>query len=304
MNGFIDRPFAFIVPGQMAETLGMGRALLEEFPPASEMLERTEAVWGAPLRRVLLEGPEEKLHEGDCSQPLLTWYACALAGALRERGRVPAAVAGYSVGVFAGLAVAGALPFEDALAILKFNRERIEEARHRGGMLAVGGMEAGAGEEYADGHDDLAVGVVNGPHSWTLTGTPEAIARAEMDLRPRALQMFRLPSAWAIHSPLLDFVSRAAWEERGLWRSLRPPALPFLSPFTGEPVSTADEAEDLLGGILSRPMRWDRVADGLVERGWPLAEASEGGFIHKLLKFHPSRPPAFPAIRLLGAGPA
>lgn len=302
MNGSSARPFALLVPGQMAETVGMGRALLEAFPSASELLARTEEIWGAPLKRVLLEGPEPQLHDGDNSQPLLTWYACALAGALRERGLVPMAVAGYSVGVFAGLAIAGALPFGDALGILKFNREHIMEAGHRGAMLAVGGMPLEAGTDYAADNSAVTVGVVNGPHSWTLTGTPEGIVRAEMDLRPRALQMFRLPSAWAIHSPLLEFVSRAAGEDKTLWVNMRDPSLPFLSPFSGEPAATAAEAADILGSIISRPMRWDRVVDGLLARGCALAEASESGFLGKLLKFHPARPPARPALHRLGLG--
>lgn len=302
MTGLQDRPFALLVPGQMAETVGMGRRLLEAFPSASELLARTEEIWGAPLKRILLEGPEERLHDGTFSQPLLTWYACALTDALRERGSVPAAVAGYSVGVFAGLAVAGALPFEDALGILKFNHEHILKAGHRGAMLAIGGMPLEAGEEYAIENGAVAVGVVNGPHSWTLTGTPEGIIQAEMDLRPSALQMFRLPSVWAIHSPLLGFVSRAAGENKTLWAHMRGPAIPFLSPFSGEPAASADEAAAILGGIISRPMRWDRVVDGLLVRGCALAEASESGFLGKLLKFHPARPPARTALHRLGLG--
>lgn len=298
------RPFALLVPGQMAETVGMGRRLLEEFPAASDLLDTTEEVWGASLRAVLLEGPEERLHDSLFSQPLLTWYACALAGALRARGLEPCAVAGYSVGVFAGLAVAGALPFEDALALLRFNRDRAERAGHRGAMLAVGGMALVDGERYAQDNGDVAVGVVNGEHSWTLTGTPEGIVRAEMDLRPRVLQMARLPSTWAIHSSHLEFVSRAAFGAGELWANLLAPAIPFLSPFSGEAVGTADEAADVLGGIISRPMRWDRVVDGLLGRGCALAEASESGFLRKLLKFHPARPAVLPADRFLWPGAA
>ena len=284
----------------MAETVGMGCRLLDEFPSASELLARTEEVWGAPLKGVLLEGPEERLHDGEISQPLLTWYACALAGALRERGLVPAAVAGYSVGVFAGLSIAGALPFEDALALLRFNRNAVAQTGHRGAMLAVGGLPLEAGEAYSADSDGVSVGVVNGPHSWTLTGTPEGIIRAEMDLRPRALQMFRLPSDWAIHSPLLEFVTRAAMEQEALWVNLRDPSVPFINPFSGGGAGSADEAADILSGIISRPMRWDRVVDGLLSGGGSLAEASEGGFLKKLLKFHPARPPVRPALRWLG----
>lgn len=300
----VSLPFALLVPGQMAETVGMGRRLLDEFPAAGELLLRAEGAWGAPLRGVLLEGPEERLHDGAYSQPLLTWYACALAGALRARGLEPCAVAGYSVGAFAGLAVAGALPFEDALALLRFNRDCAERAGHRGAMLAVGGMALGDGERYAQDNGDVAVGVVNGDFSWTLTGTPEGIARAEMDLRPRALQMARLPSTWAIHAPHLEFVSRAAFGAGELWANLRSPGIPFLSPFSGEAVGTADEAAGVLGGIISRPMRWDRVVDGLLRRGCALAEASEGGFLRKLLKFHPARPAVLRADRLLWPGAA
>jgi [acyl-carrier-protein] S-malonyltransferase len=288
----------------MAESVGMGCSLLERFPSAGALLERTEAAWGAPLRRVLLEGPEERLREGDHCQPLLTWYACAVDQALRDRGLRPSAVAGYSLGVFASLVVAGAVSLEGALAVLKFNREVIGREGHWGAMLAVGGLELAAGEEYAADNRAVAVGVVNGPRSWTLTGTPEGIVRAEMDLRPRALQLFRLPSGWAIHSPLLAFAARAAREEGSLWADLRQPEIPFLSPFTGERVETADGAGEVLSQIICRPMRWDRVAAALPSWGGALVEASESGFLGKILKASPARPSVRPAVRLLDDGAA
>jgi len=146
----------------------------------------------------------------------------------------------------------------------------------------------------------VAVGVVNSDVSWTLTGTPERIAEAEKALSGSAFQMHRLPVDWAIHSPLLAFVTDSILKDKSLWIRMQKPALLYLSPFTGRPVSTPAAAKAILAGIIAKCMRWDRLADAVVRTGLPLVEASESQFLHKLFKLHPERPKAVAGIHLLG----
>jgi myxalamid-type polyketide synthase MxaE and MxaD len=299
MANRLIKEFTYLIPGQMSESPGMGRLLLERHPEALQLLKVTEGVWGLDLERIVASGTEEEIHRDGVSQPLITWYAYALYQALAARGFEARAVTGYSVGAFPGLAIAGALPFEQAQRILKANYDLVLPSGHRGAMLAVGGLPLAKGRRLLRGREGLAVGVVNSDISWTLTGTPEGIAAAERDLEGRAFQMYRLPVDWAIHSPLLDFVTEAILKNQGLWRGVKKPALPFFSPFTGRTVRTPAAARAILAGIISRCMRWDRLADAAVGTGLPLVEASESRFLQKLFKFHPARPKAMPGIRLL-----
>jgi len=293
------RSFVYLIPGQMSESAGMGRALLEGYPGARDLLRVSEEIWGMDLERIVASGTEEEIHKDGVSQPLITWYAYVLHEALRSRGWNTAAVAGYSVGVFPGLAVAGAVTFGHAQRILKANYDLVLPSGHRGGMLAVGGLSLARGRRMLRRRPDVAIGVVNSDISWTLTGTPEGIAAAEDLLQGRAFQMYRLPVDWAIHSPLLSFVTKATLKDRPLWSGVKKPSPPFFSPFTGRPVATAAGARSILAGVISRCVRWDRLADAAVRTGLPLVEASESGFLQKLLKFHPSRPGIEAGIRLL-----
>jgi len=299
MNDPSDNSYVYLIPGQMSECPGMGRLLLDRYPEARYLLGITEEIWGLELERIIRGGTEEEIHRDGVSQPLITWYASALFHALRSKGLSAAAVAGYSVGAFSGLAIAGALSFEHTQRILKANYDLVLPSDHRGAMLAVGGLPLAEGRRLLRGRTEVAVGVVNSDISWTLTGTPGGIAAAEDKLQGKAFQMHRLPVDWAIHSPLLSFVTKTTLKDHPLWTGIKKPSLSFLSPFTGRPVATAAGARGVLAGIISRCMRWDRLVDAAVGAGLPLVEASESGFLQKLLKFHPSRPGIEAGIRLL-----
>jgi malonyl CoA-acyl carrier protein transacylase len=292
--------FVYLIPGQMSESEGMGRILLEQHSAARDLLRVTEDIWRLDLEKVILRGTEADVHSDGVSQPLITWYAFALHQALAARGMRARVVAGYSVGVFSGLAIAGCITYEQAQRILKANFNHVDASDHDGAMLAVGGLplKIGLGIVRPTG---AAVGVVNSDISWTLTGTPEEIIAAETALAGRAFQMYRLPVDWAIHSPHLAFVTEAVLEEKSLWKGMKKPALPFFSPFTGRLVVSPAAAKTILAGVISRCMRWDRLADAVVKTGLPLVEASESGFLQKLFKFHPSRPKAAAGISLLSA---
>ena len=282
----------------MSESEGMGRILLEKHPSARDLLHITEDIWQLDLETTIMRGTEEEVHKDGVSQPLITWYAFALHQALAARGMQTRAIAGYSVGVFAGLAIAGCVTYEQAQRILKANFDRVDASDHQGAMLAVAGVPLKAGLEIIR-PTGAAVGVVNSDISWTLTGAPYEIRAAEHALAGKAFQMYRLPVDWAIHSPLLEFVTQSIVKEKSLWTGMKKPALPFFSPFSGRLVTTSATAKAILAGVISRCMRWDRLADAVVKTGLPLVEASESGFLQKLLKFHPARPRAAPGIQLL-----
>ena len=52
---------ALVFPGQGSQTVGMGKALADEFPVAREAFDRVDAALGHKLSTLMFEGPEAEL---------------------------------------------------------------------------------------------------------------------------------------------------------------------------------------------------------------------------------------------------
>src|SRR5947209_4664160 len=198
---------AFLLAGQGAQVIGMGKDFFGAAPAAKTWFERANAALGYDLATICFAGPEPELTKTENAQPgifLVSWVAFQL---LRER--VPnlefAATAGLSLGEFTALTAAGALDFADALKIVRQRGQFMQEACEvtRGGMAAIIGLEeaptrevcAAAGVELAN---------LNCPGQLVISGASEKIAQAcELAKTKGAKRAMPLTVAGAYHSALM-----------------------------------------------------------------------------------------------------
>src|SRR5690606_9993104 len=68
---------AFLFPGQGSQAVGMGRALVEQFPEAREVFDEADAALGEALSRVIFEGPAERLTLTEYAQPAILTVSTA-----------------------------------------------------------------------------------------------------------------------------------------------------------------------------------------------------------------------------------
>ncbi len=255
------RGLVFLLPGQGAQAVGMGKAFYDRFEESKDLYRRANKAFGFDVAALCFEGPPEALTKTETCQPAL--FATSLAAFVAFRRLMPSSVqplaaAGLSLGELTALAVAQAFSFEDGCYLVRARGEAMAEcaARHPGAMLAVVGLEAGAIEEIC--RDSGALGAnYNSPDQVVLSGTAEQIADAEGAAKARgAKRAMKLDVAGAFHSPMMqpaaDVLARALEKVK-----LREPDFPVITNVTGQMVREAGQIRSLLARQIVSPVRWE-----------------------------------------------
>ncbi|BAW06009.1 ACP S-malonyltransferase [Nocardia seriolae] len=258
-------------PGQGSQREGMAAHLIREHPgTAGAVFESAEQCLGLPLRELCVEADAERLRATEVAQPAILATALATFEVLRAEGFTPDLVAGHSLGEFAALAAAGVLELADALALVRLRGELMAEiaAAVPGAMTAVAGVPAARIEEICAGIGGVVeLANYNAPDQSVISGTAEAVAAATELLRAEgANSLVALRVGAPFHCSLM-----AELEERfaaGLHLAdFRNPTTTVISSVTAHPVSTGQQARDLLRRQLTAPVRWIEVIAAATELG-------------------------------------
>jgi len=116
----------FLYAGQGSQHPGMGRDLYDAYPAFRRVFDEAETDFG--LKRVCFEDPEGVLNQTRYTQPCMVAFAAGLTAVLRERGIVPAAAAGLSLGEYSALHAAGVFDAQTAVRLVSFRGRAMEEA--------------------------------------------------------------------------------------------------------------------------------------------------------------------------------
>src|SRR5438046_10285183 len=115
----MPKKVALLFAGQGAQTVGMGRDLVEQFPTAAELFQNADDVLGRKLSEVAWNGPIEDLTKTSNCQPALFVHGLACLAILRELAgnfRIGGA-AGLSLGELARQGAAGIFDFAEGLSL-------------------------------------------------------------------------------------------------------------------------------------------------------------------------------------------
>jgi [acyl-carrier-protein] S-malonyltransferase len=250
----------------------MGRALAEAFPICRATFDEADAALGAPLSRIIFEGPEDQLTLTENTQPAILAVSTAAARFLAWRGLVPAFVAGHSLGEYSANVAAGTFSFVDALRLVRRRGRYMQEAvpAGQGAMAAILGLDA---EQVAQACREAANGEVvspanmNGAGQVVIAGARDAVARASE--RAKALGAKRAiplavsaPFHCALMKPAED---RLAPELRSI--QAQAPRVPIVANVDAEPKREAQAAIEALVQQVSAPVRWEAVVRRLASEG-------------------------------------
>ena len=279
--------YAFIFPGQASQTAGMGEDLYREDSRVREIYDAAETYLGFPLKRLSFAGPLEELTQTRITQPAIFVMSCAVDLLLKERGVIPAAAAGHSLGEFSALVSAGAITFDAGLKLVKLRGELMQKAGEirSGAMAAVIGLEADKVEICCENTPGTVIPAnYNSPGQLVISGEVEAVEKAMAACKEAGAKIVkRLTVSGAFHSPLMEFAGEqlyAALDATGFSE----PEYPVFHNVTAHPASSPDEIRDLLKKQLLNPVRWETSMVNMRKITGTFIEAGPGKVLTGLMK--------------------
>ena len=134
---------AFVFPGQGSQSVGM-MAQFESLPAVRRTFDEAGAALGMDLWALVRDGPEQELSKTVNTQPAMLTAGVGLFRAWRELGGAdPVAVAGHSLGEYAALVAAGVLDFAEAVPLVRFRAQAMQDAvpEGQGAIAALLGLD-------------------------------------------------------------------------------------------------------------------------------------------------------------------
>ncbi len=264
--------FAFVFPGQGSQAVGMlngfaGNAVVQE-----TVAEASDAL-GFDLDKLIAEGPKEELDLTTNTQPVMLTSSVAFYRAwIAAGGAVPEVIAGHSLGEFSALVAAGVIPFADAVKLVRFRAQAMQEAVPVGvgGMAAIIGLDSDslktACQEAAQG-EVVEPANFNSPTQIVIAGHKTALARACDAAKAKgAKRALMLPVSAPFHSSLLKPASdRLAEYMANLTFSA--PQIPLINNVDVAIIDDPQAIKDALVRQAASPVRWVETIEKMASMG-------------------------------------
>jgi [acyl-carrier-protein] S-malonyltransferase len=286
---------ALIFPGQGSQAVGMldafadTQVVRETFKEASDVLD-------VDLWKLAADGPVDALNATVNTQPVMLSAGYAVYRAWRQAGGAePAFVAGHSLGEYTALTAAGVLAFADAVPLVRFRAQAMQDAVPvgAGAMAAILGLDddavRAACAEAARGDVVEAVNF-NAPNQVVIAGHRAAVERGVEAARAKgARRAVMLPVSAPFHSSLLQPAAERL--ARRLQESVfSAPRIPVINNVDVAILSETDRIKDALARQACRPVRWVEVIRHMAAGGVThIAECGPGKVLAGLTKRIDSR---------------
>jgi len=319
----MDKAF-FLFPGQGAQYPGMALDMLESLSHSEggekvkNLFSMASEIYGKDMAALLGNIDQDTLKRTDLSQPAITLTNLAAAAYLVEKGIMPSGCAGFSLGEYAALAVAGVISEEDCFILVnqrgKAMQTVVDQMEVNGketgganipGMAAVVGLAPEKVEalisEWKTGDipslKDLYAANINSPRQTAVAGTAKALTDAEnLFMAAGARRYIRLQVNCPFHTPHLagaadvfrPFLEKVAFKD---------PQIPLYSNVSGKRVSSGEEAKKMALLQITSAVRWfdEETAIGAEGGINCLLEAGPGKVLQGLWKDSGSALPCYAA---------
>jgi [acyl-carrier-protein] S-malonyltransferase len=261
---------AMVFPGQGSQAVGMLTSYAG-LPEVDAVRSEAAEVLGGHFLPLLDEGPAEALNQTVNTQPAMVTAGYAAYRAWRALGGpAPEIAAGHSLGEYTALTAAGALKFSDALPLVHFRAQAMQEAvpAGEGAMAAILNLD----DEHVVAACAEAGGTVqavnfNAPGQVVIAGEKAAVERAIEKCKARgAKRALPLPVSAPFHSTLMEpAAERLKGHIRGL--HIGPPQFAVVNNVDVAIEHEPARIKDALVRQAASPVRWVETIRRMLDMG-------------------------------------
>ena len=266
--------FAFVFPGQGSQAVGMLDAWGGDAAVRQTLQEASDAL-GEDVAKLIHAGPKEQLDLTTNTQPVMLTAGIACYRAwLAETGMAPSVVAGHSLGEYTALVAAGSLTLADALPLVRYRAQAMQDAVPVGvgAMAAILGMDAQAVREgclevvAATGEAVEAVNF-NDPKQTVIAGTKAGVEKACEVLKAKgAKRSLPLPVSAPFHSSLMKPAAERL-KVRLAETNFATPTIDVINNIDVKIETGAPAIRDALYRQAFGPVRWVETVQAIRARG-------------------------------------
>lgn len=266
--------FAVVFPGQGSQAVGMLDAWADH-PEVRRTLEEASAALGEDIGALIHAGPKEQLDLTTNTQPVMLTAGIACWRAfVAETGARPVAAAGHSLGEYTALVAAGALGLADALPLVRFRAQAMQEAVPvgAGAMYAILGLDGeavreGCAKAAAETGEAIEAVNFNDPKQTVIAGSKAGAEKAAELLKAvGAKRALPLPVSAPFHSSLLKPASDRL-RDRMAGLSFSAPAIPLVNNVDVAIVNDPAQIKDALVRQAAAPVRWVECVQKMAAEG-------------------------------------
>ena len=256
--------FAFVFPGQGSQSVGMMNGYTD-LPIVQETFQEASDILKQDFWSMVNNGPADDLNLTINTQPLMLTAGVAVYRAWTSlEGGKPAFLAGHSLGEYTALVAAEALSFADALSLVRFRAQAMQQAVPEGvgGMAAILGLDNEIVETIC--HDitnrgkeeSLEPANFNSPGQIVIAGHKNAILQGiEMAKSKGAKRAIMLPMSIPSHCSLMRPAAESMQQQLEQVM-LHPPKIPILHNADVKPHSDTAGIKKILVQQLISSVRW------------------------------------------------
>ena len=256
---------AFVFSGQGDQYPGMGMALAEKYPAAAAVYGMCDRLRPGTSGQCFA-GTAAELMETQNTQPCLFAMELAAAAVLKEKGILPDAVAGFSLGEMVAATEAGIFDPETGFRLVCRRGQLMqhEAAKSDTAMAAVVRLDGEQVQQICARFPQIYPVNFNCPGNITVSGLAAQMPEFADAVKAAGGRILPLKVKGAFHSPFMEAAAAAFAEALGS-ADIRKNTIPLYSNLTALPYG--ENAAQLLSRQICSPVRWESLIRNMIGSG-------------------------------------